>query len=548
MSRTIFISFSLVFFTFSSLVFAQSDEEVAELIRFRMESDVPMENIEIRNTSLLTADDIIHFYNDREFKNAWSVGGILTEEAYELRFEIKQAEFDGLVPEDYHLNVIESFFSTFESNKENGIKNAPGDLADLDIFLSDAFFKLARNLEIGKVDPSQFGEDWEIARKEPTNDYPTLLEKGLATKAIRKSLESLYPKFSIYKKGREVIRELSEKVKEDTLNWKKVKISKSIHVGDSNSDIPRLRERLIYWELLEEYAVQEEKVYDSIMMDGIKDFQGTHGLDIDGVIGPQTAQAFNDSPKDRLNKARVNMERLRWLPDTVKNAEFILVNIANFQLDYLKNLDTLISERVIVGRKYHESPIFMAEMSYIVFSPYWNIPYSITHGEIIPSVRKNPNYIAAKNMEVVTSSGKVVDPSTINWNSKSFPYMVRQKPGPGNSLGLVKFMFPNKHNVYIHDTNARSLFALDDRARSHGCIRIQNPQDFAKELLSYDPYWTSEKIDEAMHQTHEKVVQLDRHIPVVLVYLTFWADSKGEAHFREDIYERDEEVLVALGK
>ncbi|MBB6325031.1 murein L,D-transpeptidase YcbB/YkuD [Algoriphagus iocasae] len=548
MQVKIFRILSIVFIFISHGLSAQSYDEVSELIRFRIESDEPRDKIEIRNVSLLTIEDIIRFYTDRTFEKAWSANGFLTEEAYELRFEIKQAEFDGLIPEDYNLAIIESFFLTFEENKKNGVQNEVGDLADLDIFLSDAYFHLAKNLEIGKVDPSKIGEDWEISRKAPVHDYPQLLEEALVEKSIRKSFESLYPQFSIYKKGREVIRELTAKVKEDTLNWKKIKVDKAIHVGETNSQIPRIRERLIYGELLEKYTFQDEKLYDSIMLDAVKNFQGINGLEIDGVIGSQTAELFNDSPQDRLDKARVNMERLRWLPDTVKNAEFILVNIANFQLDYLKNLDTLISERVIVGKKYHETPIFMAEMSYIVFSPYWNIPYSITRGEIIPSVRKNPNYIASKNMEVVTTSGKVVDPSTIDWNAKSFPYLVRQKPGEWNSLGLVKFMFPNKHNVYIHDTNARSLFALDDRARSHGCIRINNPQDFAKTLLANDPKWTMEKIESAMHQNQETVVTLDRKIPVVLVYLTFWADSKGEAHFRDDIYDRDAEVLEALNK
>ncbi|WP_296701558.1 L,D-transpeptidase family protein [Algoriphagus sp.] len=531
---------------FSVSAIAQSESEVAELIRFRMESDVPGDNIEIRNVPLYSSDDILNFYNHRAFQQAWSKNGDLTELAYELRFEIKQSEFDGLNPQDYNLAIIESFFVTFEENKKNGVSNEVGDLADLDVFLSDAFFHLADNLEIGKVDPSKFGEDWEIARKQRVTDSPSLLEEALTNASIRQSLESLYPKFSIYKKGREVIRELSQKVEEDTLSWKKIKIDKSIHVGESNSIIPSLRERLIYWKILDDYEPKNDKTYDSVMMAGIKDFQGTHGMVTDGIIGSMTAKAFNNSPKDKLEKAIVNMERLRWLPDTVKNAEFILVNIANFQLDYIRNLDTLLTAKVIVGKKYHESPIFMADMSYIVFSPYWNIPYSITKSEIIPSVRKNPNYISEKNMEVITPSGKVVDSKTIDWSAKSFPYLVRQKPGPSNSLGLVKFMFPNKHNVYIHDTNARSLFAYDDRARSHGCIRIEHPEKFAEILLENDPNWTSEKIQESMGKTEEQVVKLDRNIPVVLVYLTFWADSNGEGHFRDDIYDRDAEVLAAL--
>ncbi|UZD24219.1 L,D-transpeptidase family protein [Algoriphagus halophytocola] len=537
------------FFIFHALDAVPLDSsQIAEIIRFRIETDPPGEKLKIRNTTLLTTDDVINFYTDRYFEEVWSVEGILSELAYALRFEIKQSQFDGLNPRDYNLEAIDGFFSKFETNMAMGKSNDPGDLADLDMLLSDAFFHLASHLEIGKVDPSLIDEEWEIQRKEQLVYYPDLLDEAIASGQIRQTLETLYPKFPVYKRGREVLRALVEEEKEDSLNWKKVKVSKALKVGDTNNDIPILRERLQYWGLLDQYEVKEPKLYDSVMMAGIKDFQGYHGMVIDGVIGKVTAAALNDSPQAKIDKARVNLERLRWLPDTVENAEFILVNIANFQLDYFKNLDTLLTERVIVGRKYHETPIFMEEMSYIVFSPYWNIPYSITRGEIIPSARKNPNYINSKNMEVVTPAGQVVDPNSIDWHSKSFPYLVRQKPGPGNSLGLVKFMFPNKHNVYIHDTNARSLFANDDRSRSHGCIRIQNPADFAKMLLRDEPEWTMERINEAMSQTHEQVVKLKKPIPVVLVYLTFWADSKGEAHFRDDIYERDQAVLMALNE
>jgi murein L,D-transpeptidase YcbB/YkuD len=232
----------------------------------------------------------------------------------------------------------------------------------------------------------------------------------------------------------------------------------------------------------------------------------------------------------------------------LKEAEIILVNIANYGLDYIYKLDTLFSSKVIVGKQYHATPIFSAAMSYIVFSPYWNIPNSIARNEIIPAIRKNPDYLRQKNMEVVTFSGQPVDPSTINWSNKSFPYMIRQRPGGSNSLGLVKFMFPNRFSVYIHDTPTRSLFDREDRALSHGCIRIQNPTEFAKILLRDMPEWTDERINQAMNQKSERIVNLNRKIPVALVYLTFWADSKGQAHFRQDIYNRDAEILTLLRK
>jgi murein L,D-transpeptidase YcbB/YkuD len=188
-------------------------------------------------------------------------------------------------------------------------------------------------------------------------------------------------------------------------------------------------------------------------------------------------------------------------------------------------------------------------MSYIVFSPTWTVPTSITRNEIVPLVKKNHNYLASKNMKILNASGGVVNPSSIDWakvNPRTFPYTIRQDPGESNSLGLVKFMFPNKHSVYIHDTPSRSLFEREDRALSHGCIRIQRPFDFAKLLLSHDESWTDDRIKEAMHQRKEVTVTLNRKIPVAIIYMTYWANGGGEMFFRSDIYGRDAEIAKAL--
>ncbi len=517
-------------------------------IRIRLEQDQPDVPLNVHGNELFSKGDIHQFYTNRLFEPAWTKSGILTELAYELRFEIIQSKFDGLNPSDYHLDQINAIFEQFEANKKIGQANELDDLTGIDLLLSDAFLHLAAHLELGKVNPQSLNGDWEITRKTSKVSYPELLSSALAQQQIRQSLETLYPNITVYKKGREVIRAIDEIRKNDTLNWKAVKVVKSIKVGETNSGIPNLRERLVFWKYLEPYAYEDEKAYDSTMFLAVQKFQERNGLEPDGALGKNTVYALNQSPTYLIDKASVNMERLRWLPDTLRGAEMILVNIANYQLDYLSNRDTLFSTRVIVGTKYHKSPIFSSAMSYIVFSPYWNLPTSIVRNEVMPAVRKNPNYLAQKNMEVVTYSGQAVDPSSVNWSGKSIPYMVRQKPGEHNSLGLVKFMFPNEHSVYIHDTPARSLFSREDRALSHGCIRIQNPATFAELLLKSNEVWTPAKINTAMHHKHEQIVRLDRKIPVVLLYLTFWSDSKGQGHFRQDIYERDAEVLSALRK
>ena len=525
-----------------------SQTEIQDQIRLRVEKSEPGQPITIREKDLSASDESQSFYVNRIFHQAWSADGIITEIAYELRFEIKQSQFDGLNPADYNLSLLESFFALFESNKKTNTENSVSDLADFDLLMSDAYFLLASHLELGKVDPTKFDSKWGITRKMPRVNHIELLETGLQSGSIRKSLESLYPSFNIYRKGREVIRALDERRKSDSTDWKPVKIDKTLKVGESGNSVTALRQRLIFWGYLSRNPVPDTKAYDSAMMVAVQAFQKRNGMEPDGALGKMTVNALNQSPRNLMDIAAVNMERLRWLPDSLRDSEMILVNIANFHLEYLSKGDTLFSEKVIVGKQYHASPIFSAPMKYIVFSPYWNVPNSIARNELIPSIRKNPNYLKQKNMEVITHSGKPVDPSTVNWSSKSFPYLIRQKPGGDNSLGLVKFMFPNKHSVYLHDTPSKSLFEREDRALSHGCIRLRNPEKLAKLLLGEDPFWTDEKIKEAMHQPKEQIVNLNREIPVVLIYLTFWADSKGQGHFRPDIYSRDGEVLAALRK
>lgn len=520
--------------------------DLTEELQTRLEGQSSEVSLKIGETSLKASEELRLFYAEREYAEAWSSNGKLTKLGEELKFEIGESKYDGLNPEDYHASEIELLFQAI-SDQKGKLKAKPfADLADLDLMLTDAFFQLARHLEIGKIDPSKLKSAWDLGVNTPSINYNELLNESIQKGSIRDGLESLYPEFKIYKKGREVIRDLDEKRKIDTLVWKTVNLEKSLKIGDSHASVPGLRDRLIFWGYLKPYELKDNLVFDPQMEEGLKKYQLNNGMEPDGAIGNLTAESLNNSPARLLDIAAVNMERLRWLSDTLRDSELILVNVANYQLDYLNKLDTVLTAKVIVGKEYNASPVFSAPMTYIAFSPYWNIPASITKDEIVPAVRKNPKYLAQKNMEVVTSSGEPVNPKPGDWSAETFPYLIRQKPGGSNSLGLVKFMFPNEHSIYIHDTPARSLFQLENRALSHGCIRIQDPEKFAALLLKDDPSWTSEKINEAMNQEKEQIVQLKKHIPVVIFYLTFWADSNGAPHFRSDIYNRDQEVLLAL--
>ncbi len=520
--------------------------DLTDELQTRLDSETSEVQLKIGDRLLGASEELRLFYKERGFAEAWSKNGKLTKLGEELKFEIAESKYDGLNPEDYHASDIEVLFQAI-SDKKGKLKAKPfAELADLDLILTDAFFELARDLEIGKIDPSSLKAEWELGVNTPSINYNELLNESIRKGSIKDGLESLYPEFKIYKKGREVIRDLDEKSKVDTLVWKTVNLEKSLKLGNSHASIPGLRDRLIFWGFLKPYEIKDPLVFDPEMEEGLKRYQKNNGMEPDGTIGNLTAESLNYSPSHLIDIASVNLERLRWLPDTLRDAELILVNVANYQLDYLNKLDTILTAKVIVGKEFNASPIFTAPMAYIAFSPYWNIPESITKDEIIPAVLKNSKYLEQKNMEVVTSSGEVVNPKSIKWSADPFPYLIRQKPGGSNSLGLVKFMFPNEHSIYIHDTPARGLFKLENRALSHGCIRIQNPEKFAALLLEDDPSWTLEKINEAMNQEKEQIVDLKKNIPVVIFYMTFWADSNGAPHFRSDIYNRDQEVLKAM--
>ncbi|WP_051314998.1 L,D-transpeptidase family protein [Algoriphagus terrigena] len=490
------------------------------------------------------AAEIESFYADRDYLEVWLLNGSLSKEGKDLLARIQDSKYDGLQPAHYHLEEVAALSSNPEKENKKFRNLSPDEKVQLELLLTAGFFNLAHDLEKGRVNPATLDPDWKFEAKETEVDYSDMLKEIAAGAPVDKTFERLYPNSDLYASGKKAIKELYEIQEKDTLTWDLAKVDGAIKEGERHDAIPALRKRLIFWGFLKPYDVEDLTLFDPEMEAGLQKYQEVNGMKPDGVIGSLVAESLNNSPQNLIDIASVNMERLRWMPAIDWSQEMVLVNIANYQLDYMQKNDTAFTAKVIVGKEYSESPTFTAPMSYIVFSPYWNIPPSITTDEIIPAVEANRDYLSEKNMEVVNGDGETVNASKVNW-SKDTAYRVRQKPGGDNSLGLVKFMFPNEYNIYIHDTPARSLFDKETRALSHGCIRIQNPEQFAKILLD-DAEWDDEKIQEAMSQDEEEIVKLNRKIPVVLLYMTFWADKDGKANFRSDVYERDAALLTAL--
>jgi murein L,D-transpeptidase YcbB/YkuD len=536
-----FIGFILFF-----IVQPTTGQVIQEELRLTLEKSTQESPAMLRGSHLLKLGEAYQFYAHRNFDPIWSEEGRLTELAYEFRFELRQSLYDGLQPPTYHLALIDSYVATVEKREAAKESLVPKELAELELLMTDAFFALAEDLDLGIVNPERLAAKWSIPRKRKALEYDSLLTQAWRTAELRSQLALLYPKTPSYSKGKLLFRQLEERAKGKEINWKPIKTDRVLRPGESNATLLQVRERLAFWGYLEALGRTDAKIYDSLLVRQVLAFQEEKGIKADGVLGYATLQALNESPAQLMDKIKVNLERMRWIPEHFFRGEAILVNVPSFELVYHKGADTLFTTKVIVGTLKHQTPVFTAPLSYLVFSPYWNIPPSIAKNETLPAIRKNANYLQRNNMEVVNTAGQPLTSSQVNWNAKPFPYLIRQKPGESNALGQVKFMFPNPNNVYLHDTPAKQLFDQDLRAFSHGCIRMAQPRDFAELLLKNSEGWTSEKVGLAMGQDKEKIVNLPYKIPVGIVYFTFWTEANGKPRFFVDIYKRDAEVLELL--
>ena len=273
-----------------------------------------------------------------------------------------------------------------------------------------------------------------------------------------------------------------------------------------------------------------------------------HGLEQDAVVGPNTLKQINMSVEERIAIMELNLERRRWMQDDY-GRYYVFANLADQVVKVVRDGKTIHAELIQVGQPYHRTPVFSEEMEYVELNPYWNVPKSIATKELLPELKKNPGKYAGQNYEVL-SGGNVLSPMSISWANYSrgnFPFRIRQRPGDGNALGRVKFMFPNQFNVYMHDTPSKSKFERASRFFSHGCLRLKDPLKMAEVILG--PLgWSRAKIDGVVASKKRTVVKLDQKIPVHVAYMTAWVNKDGSVHFRRDVYGRDKILAKALGK
>ena len=520
----------------SAVIIPGSPETMAlqKLLRGRSTSIGVYETVESRRLWKILRDT----YAERRYRLIWWENGGFPS-APELLEAIRHAPEHGLDPSMYPLSPL-------EARMAQAAQGGPAGRAAMDLSLSHLFVTYALHLGRGRVDPRDIEAlEWYLPKRRVG------VGRALATVAetrdvarVLDDVESHRPEYQ------QLLRVLHRLQQQQASGWPRVPTWKwKASPGETRSELALVRKFLqAMGDLPPGTAARNPAVFDDMLMKGIMRFQGRHGLTPDGVVGPKTAAAFRVPPADLMRRVRLNLERWRWMPDSL-DSRYIMVNVPAYELEVVEGNMPVLAMRVIAGTTDTPTPSFREMVRHLELNPSWHVPGSIAAGEILPKVQKDPDYLLAENITVFDTAGMKVDPATIQWTSldpATLPYRFRQEPGDTNPLGSIKFLFPNRWSVYLHDTPATQLFAKEQRALSHGCVRIERPLDMANYLLQGQTTLTHEELAEQVKSGKRRWMDLKRPLPIYLVYFTTFVDRHGLANFRPDVYGRDQILLQAL--
>ncbi len=479
-------------------------------------------------------DDLAGFYRDNDYRAIWTGPSARDAERRKAFFAaIDAADTHGLPRERYDPRGLMRRLADVRSPRDRGL---------VEVEMSRRFLRLARDMQTGMLDPARIddGIKREVPRSAAAAHLGAIME-GEPTAFFR----ALPPD------SHEYARLMKEKLRLERIaargGWGKTVAARSLKPGQSGAAVVDLRNRLTAMGYLDRSISQD---YGAAMQRAVQDFQNDHGLTADGVAGPGTLDEINRSVEDRFRSILVAMERERWF-NIDRGERHILVNITDFTAKILDQGSVTFETRSVVGATNHDrrTPEFSDVMEHMVINPTWHVPRSIAVKEYLPQLKRNPN--AVGHLRLVDARGRVVSRGAVNfgaYNARNFPFNIKQPPSRGNALGLVKFMFPNKYNIYLHDTPTKHLFERETRAYSHGCIRLQQPFDFAYELLSRQTDDPEGLFHSHLNTGRETTVKLETPVPVHLIYRTAYTRAKGKTQYRRDIYGRDAAIWSALAK
>jgi murein L,D-transpeptidase YcbB/YkuD len=516
---------------------APAPTQVQVLLHARFPASGAPPQLRIGDESFRGSTGLPCFYERRGYAPAWSAA-----DAGALLETLDRAGGEGLRPEEYRGAALRQLAEAAES---------PSQTADFDLLLTDAFLRYASHVQSGRVDPERLYSDCQGTPPKaylPNTDLPAVLEAALGSGSLRQVLDALPPPHEGYRRLRAALARYRQV--EARGGWVAVPDGPTLRRGNRGERVEALRLRLVQAAVADAADAANAAdtanlpagdtaagpptpadVFDKPLAAAVQAFQERHGLDADGVAGAATLRALAEPAAAHVRQIELNLERWRWLPRDL-GKRYVLVNIAGFGLDAVEDGRTALAMKVIVGKPYTRTPLFSGLMTRVIINPSWYVPNSIITKEIAPRLGRDPGYIQRENFEVLpTRDGRLA---------------LRQRPGPNNALGRIKFLFPNRFNVYLHDTPSRSLFGRTVRTFSHGCIRIEKPLEMAEWVLG--PEWTPETIQAAIATGKERTVPVLRPIPVHVTYATAWVDAAGTLQIRTDVYGRDKPLDEALGE
>jgi len=483
------------------------------------------------------------FYDEDGYRLGWVHDGKPTPQALELIGILEDADQKGLDSKDYdgerwpqRLKLLQGSSGASES-----------DLVKFDVALTVSAIRYGSDLHLGKVDPKVLHKDFDPEREK--HNAGAFLWKNIANaQSVKEAAAPIEPPYPGYQRALFGLHKYMQMAKEEVPD-PLPQVTKPIAPGQQYEAVGKLVKRLQFLgDLPASVTVPEDsRLYSGEVADGVKHFQLRHGLQAAGKLGPQTITELNRPMSERVEALRLMLERWRWVPHSFSQPP-IIVNIPEFVLRTLdaQGNPTMIIP-VVVGRAMRtQTPVLEEDMKYVIFWPYWNVPPSILRGEIIPKIAKDPAYVQKNNFEVTTYSGEVVTDGVVSQDVlaqlRAGKLTVRQKPGPKNALGLIKFIFPNDQNVYLHSTPSQALFGEARRDFSHGCIRVEDPQSLATWVLRNNPGWTKDRVEAAFKAEKQQQVNLTYQIPVLIVYGTAITKENGQVFFYDDIYGYDKEL------
>jgi L,D-transpeptidase YcbB len=516
---------------------AQMDH-AQEILREKIKQHRYVKTLKINGAAVASTIVLPDFYERREFRLAWEKRSSVDD----LLRAIRDSEADGLDPRDYHLVALEQLRREVEATSTP----IPTLLADFDILLTDALVRLGYHLMFGKVDPERLDPAWNMSREIIGFEPTVIIEHALDSDAVYQALDDSRPKHPLYTDLKAALAQY--RALKAAGGWPQIPDGPTLKLGMRDERVALLRRRLISTGDLAPRSSEGVQLFDSALSGAVKVFQRRHGLTADGAVGPGTLVALNVPVDDRIQQLRVNLERGRWVLHQL-GSTFIAVNVAGYHAYYVKDGQMLWQGRAQVGRPYRQTPSFKAEMAHVVFNPTWTVPPTILTQDYLPALKRDPGYAQRKGLKVIDRAGRVIDPGQVDWARYSpshSPYLLRQDAGPRNALGRVKFIFPNDHAIFLHDTPNQTLFDRNERAFSSGCIRVEHAMDLAHLLLNNDGGWNRQAIDRVIESGKTRTVFLHESIPVLLLYWTAWVDADRRINFRPDLYGRDKLVQKGL--